>query len=425
MTTESTERPERTDSTESAQAPLSPEPSEQPEPFVGREERDPFDVRPTADEMLARIRADEEDVGTGRGRLRIYLGMAPGVGKTYRTLEEAHRRRARGTDVVVGFAETHGRALTAELLEGLELVRRRHLEYRGVVVDELDSDAVIARAPTVAVVDELAHTNAPGSARPKRWQDVEAIRDAGIHVISTMNVQHLESVADAVATITGAPVNERLPDAVLLGADEIELVDMSPHALRQRMRHGNVYPPERARVALDRFFTEPNLTALRELALRIVAQRVEGQLEGTLAGIQLPLVTERVLVVVDASAATPRAIRRAATLAGALHAALVAVVVDTPDLARASFDAIRDLQEALDDAVDLGADVVRVEAKTLAAGVEETARSRRVTHVVLPYRPQSRIESVRAGSIVDRLASALPDVEIHLVGTSDGSRPRR
>jgi len=232
-------------------------------------ERDAFDFRPTGEEMLERLRAEG---ATGRGRLRVYVGMAPGVGKTYRMLEEAHRRVERGTDLVVGFVETHGRTVVAALQDGLEIVPRRRIEYRGVVVEEMDTDAILARRPTVALVDELAHTNVPGSVREKRWQDVEVIRDAGIHVISTMNVQHLESVADAVATITGAPVHERLPDEVLAGADEIELVDMSPHALRQRMRHGNVYPPERAGLALDRFFTEANLTALRELSLRLVTQ---------------------------------------------------------------------------------------------------------------------------------------------------------
>src|SRR6478609_10809281 len=208
------------------------------------------------------------------------------------------------------------------LLDGLDAVLRRRVEYRGVVIDEMDTDAVIARAPTVALVDELAHTNVPGSERAKRWEDVEVIRDAGIHVVTTLNVQHLESVSDAVATITGAPVKERLPDEVLLSADEIELVDMSPHALRQRMKHGNVYPPERTQVALDKFFTESNLTALRELSLRLVARRVEGQLEDTIAGQQLPLVTDRVIVLVDGSPASLRAVRRAAMLAGAVHAAL-------------------------------------------------------------------------------------------------------
>ncbi len=376
-------------------------------------ERDAFDVRPTAEEMLARLR---DEGGGSRGRLRIYLGMAPGVGKTFRMLEEGHRRLARGTDLVVGFVEPHGRPHTAELLDGLELVQRRRIEYRGVVVEEMDTDAVLARRPTVALVDELAHTNVPGSAHAKRWEDVEVIRDAGIHVVSTMNVQHLEGLADAVATITGAPVNERLPDDVLLGADEIELVDMSPHALRQRMKHGNVYPPERTQIALEKFFTEGNLTALRELALRVVAQRVEGQLEGSTSGGQLALVTERVLVVIDESPASLRAVRRGAQLAGALHAALVALVVETPETGRRTFDRTRDLQAVVDDAVDLGADVVHVEARDVASGVEQVARSRRVTHVVLPYRDRSFVGRVFERPLESRLMERLPDIELHLVG---------
>jgi two-component system, OmpR family, sensor histidine kinase KdpD len=376
-------------------------------------ERDAFDVRPTADEMLARVRSEET---TGRGRLRIYLGMAPGVGKTFRMLEEGHRRVGRGTDLVVGFVEPHGRPHTEELLEGLEVVPRRRIEYRGVVVEEMDTDAVLARNPTVALIDELAHTNVPGSARAKRWEDVEIIRDAGIHVVTTMNVQHLESVSDAVATITGAPVNERLPDEVLLTADEIELVDMSPHALRQRMKHGNVYPPERTQVALEKFFTESNLTALRELALRLVARRVEDQLEETIAGQQLPLVTDRVLVLVDGSPATLRAVRQAAKLAGAIHAALVAVVVETPEAERQSFDRTRDIQEALDDAVDLGAEVVRIEAADVVSGLEQVARSHRATHLVLPHHEIGGLKRLRERPIVDRLIERLPDVELHVVG---------
>ena len=380
-------------------------------------ERDAFDVRPTADEMMARVRSEET---AGRGRLRIYLGMAPGVGKTFRMLEEGHRRTARGTDLVVGFVEPHGRPHTQELLAGLEIVPRRRIEYRGVVVEEMDTDAVLARNPTVALIDEVAHTNVPGSARAKRWEDVDIIRDAGIHVVTTMNVQHLESVSDAVATITGAPVNERLPDEVLLSADEIELVDMSPHALRQRMKHGNVYPPDRTQVALEKFFTESNLTALRELALRLVARRVEDQLEDTIAGQQLPLVTDRVLVVVDGSPATLRAVRQAAKLAGAIHAALVAVVVETPELERQPFDRTRDIQEALDDAVDLGADVVRVEAVDVVTGLEQVARSHRATHVVLPHREVGGLKRLRERPLVDRLIERLPDVEMHVVGPGRG-----
>jgi two-component system sensor histidine kinase KdpD len=377
-------------------------------------ERDALDTRPNPDDLLRLANADGP--GDGRGRLRIYLGMAPGVGKTYRMLEEGHRRLARGTDLVVGFAEAHGRPNTLRLLDGLAVVPRRRSEYRGVVVEEMDTDAVIERRPTVALIDELAHTNVPGSANAKRWEDVERIRDAGIHVVTTLNIQHLESVADAVATITGAPVHERIPDEVLLGADEIELVDMSPHALRQRMRHGNVYPPDRAGIALDRFFTEGNLTALREIALRIAAERVEGQLEATTSGDRLSLVTERVLVYVDWSPAAPRAIRRAAHLASLIRGSLVAVVVDTPAASRRSFDAQRDLQQAIDDAVDLGAEVLRLEAPDVAAGLERAARLRRATHLVLPHSRVSVLDRLREPPIADRMLHVLPDLEIHVVG---------
>ncbi len=385
-------------------------------------ERDAFDVRPTADEMLARVRSETP---SGRGRLRVYLGMAPGVGKTYKMLEEGHRRVARGTDLVVGFVEPHGRPHTIELLDGLEVVPRRSIEYRGVTVDEMDTDAILERKPTVALVDELAHTNVPGSIRAKRWEDVEVLRDAGIHVVTTLNVQHLESVADAVATITGAPVNERLPEDVLLGADEIELVDMSPHALRQRMKHGNVYPPDRTQVALERFFTEGNLTALRELALRLVAQRVEGQLEDTAAGGRLPLVTDRVLVLVDGSPASIRAIRRAARLAAALHAAFIATVVETPMTDRQPFDRQRDLQEAIDDAVDLGAEIVRIEAADVASGVEEAARLRRATHVFLPHHEVQGLRRLVERPLVDRLVASMPDLEVHSVGSVPTAREKR
>ncbi len=335
--------------------------------------RDSSDRRPTAEEMLARIGASSE-----RGRLRVYLGMAPGVGKTFRMLEEGHRRLNRGTDLVVGYVEPHGRPETAKLLDGLEIVPRRRIEYRGVVVEEMDTDAVIARKPAVALIDELAHTNAPGSAREKRWQDLEVILDVGIEVVSTCNIQHLESVADAVATITGAPVNERMPDEILAGADEVELVDMSPHALRQRMRHGNVYPEERARLAMDRFFTESNLTALREIALRFVAGRVDAQLEGIEASRRLSSVSERVLVLIDDSEATSRALRRAAATAAVLRAPLLALVVETPADAAAASEPSRRIREHLDDATDLGAEILFVEASDVAEGVARIVKARRV-----------------------------------------------
>lgn len=382
--------------------------------------------RPSGEEMLARLRADQPGE---RGRLRVYLGMAPGVGKTYRMLEEAHRRRDRGTDVVVGFVETYGRRNTAALLDGLEIVPRARIVYRGVVVEEMDTQAVIDRHPTVALVDELAHTNVPGSPREKRWQDVELILDAGINVISTCNIQHIESASEAVETILGVPVHERVPDAVIRAAEEIELVDMSPHALRQRMRHGNVYPPDRAAIALERYFTEPNLTALRDLSLRFVAGQVDEQLEGIVGeqGIRhLSPISERVVVILDSTPACRRAVRRAAALAGALHAPLLATAVETPTV-RMSRDRQQDLQENVDYAVDLGAEIVRLEAPDLVAGLEAIAQSRRVAHVVLAQEARSAIERVIRPSVAERLLQRLPGVEIHLVSAeqTEVTNPQR
>ena len=372
--------------------------------------------RPTGEEMLARVTAEGRPE---RGRLRLYLGMAPGVGKTYRMLEEGHRRLERGTDIVVGYVEVHARPRTAALLEGLEIVPRIRVEYQGVQVEEMDTAAIIARHPEVALIDELAHTNVPGSANEKRWQDVELIRDAGIDVISTCNVQHLESVADAVATIVGAPVNERLPDELVECADEVELVDMSPHALRQRIRHGNVYPPDRARVALDRFFTEPNLTALRELSLRFVTRAVDDQLEEIVSeqGLgRLRPVSERVLVLVDERPISRRALRRGAMLASALDAGLSAAVIVTPAVERLSFDRARDLQEHLDYATDLGAQIIQHPARNLATGLVELSKGLRVTHVVLGRESRRGITRRLGPDLSEQLLDQLPEIEVHLVG---------
>ncbi|MGP1674907.1 MAG: universal stress protein, partial [Candidatus Limnocylindrales bacterium] len=292
----------------------------------------------------------------------------------------------------------HGRPKTAALLDGLEVVPRRRIEYRGVIVEEMDTDAILARRPTVAVVDELAHTNVPGSERPKRYQDVEVLREAGIHVLSTCNVQHLESVADAVATITGGPVNERLPDEVLEGADEVEL--------------------------------ETNLTALRELSLRFVAQRVDEQLDtlastaGTKVG-AIQSVAERVLVLVDETAGSRKALRRAAHLASALHGPLVAVVITTPSSELRAFDALRDLRENVDFAEDLGADVVQAESSDLVTGLTEVARRRRATQLVLPYRHPGGFAGLTRRSLTDAILERMPELEIHLVAAGDGSPPDR
>jgi two-component system sensor histidine kinase KdpD len=217
-------------------------------------------VGPDADPAA---RAAPAPGATGRGRLRIYLGAAPGVGKTYSMLGEAHRRRSRGTDVVVGFVESHGRPQTEAMAADLETVPRRTVEHRGARFEEMDLDAVLARHPEVALVDELAHTNVPGSRHTKRWQDIHDLLAAGIDVISTVNIQHLESLNDVVEAITGIKQRETVPDAVVRAADQIELVDMSPEALRRRLAHGNVYAPEKVDAALGNYFRVGNLTALR------------------------------------------------------------------------------------------------------------------------------------------------------------------
>src|SRR6516225_7698987 len=218
-------------------------------------------------------------VRPGRGHLRIYLGSAAGVGKTYAMLGEGHRRAERGADVVVAFAETHGRPHTKVLLDGLEIIPRARLEYRGGTFEEMDLDAVLARHPQIALVDELAHTNIPGSRNEKRWQDVEELLDAGIDVISTVNVQHLESLNDVVEKITGVPQRETVPDAIVRAADQVELVDMTPEALRRRMAHGNIYKAEKIDAALTNYFRIGNLAALRELALLWLADKVDEGLQ--------------------------------------------------------------------------------------------------------------------------------------------------
>ncbi len=253
-----------------------------------------------------------------RGRLRIYLGAAPGVGKTYAMLCEGHRRQGRGTDVVVGFAETYGRPRTEELLNGLEIIPRRTLTYRGATFTELDPDAVLDRDPKVALIDELAHTNVPGSRHEKRWQDIEEILDAGIDVISTVNIQHLESVNDVVEHITGVPQRETVPDEVVRRAEQVELVDMTAEALRRRMAHGNVYPPEKIDAALSNYFREGNLTALRELALFWLADKVDEQLDRYRAEHEITKTweaRERVVVALTGGREGDTLIRRAARIA--------------------------------------------------------------------------------------------------------------
>ena len=337
------------------------------------------------------------------------------------TLEELHRRKQRGTDVVIGFIETHGRTKTTELAADLEVVPRKKLEYKGVTVEEMDAEAIIKRHPALALVDELAHTNAPGSTHEKRWQDVDDLLDAGITVISTVNIQHVESLADLVENITGVQVRERVPDRVL-DAAEVELIDMSPHALRQRMKHGNIYPPERAERALTEFFREGNLIALREMALRKVAQVCEQDLEHYMhrEGIDAAWSAgERVMVCVDDQPQAQNLIRRGWRMANRYKTELLAVFVETPRWASASPETKRAIEENLRFAEDLGAGLVRVRGSDVAKVLMQIAHEKNVGAIVIGHSRHGRVHELLRGSIVQNLLRVAGDVDVHVVADRD------
>jgi len=374
------------------------------------------DKRPTADEMLERVR---REAGAGaRGRLRVYVGMAPGVGKTFAMLNEGRRRKERGTDVVIGFVETYGRPHTSEAIGDLEIVPRRRIPYQGVTLEEMDVAAVISRHPGVALVDELAHTNAPGSKHEKRWQDVHDLLDAGITVLSTVNIQHVESLADIVETITGVAVRERIPDRVVDEADEIELVDITPHALRQRIRHGNVYAPERAEQALHQFFREGNLNALRELALRKVSTTVEQDLEQYMRENEIETVwpaAERVIVAIDEKPNAQRLIRRGWREATRAQTDLLVTFVETPAWAEAPAQSRDALEENLRFATDLGAQVVRVAGRDVARTLADTAHAWNAGTIVLGHKRRGRLREILGGSLVGDLMAEVGDVDLRVV----------
>jgi two-component system, OmpR family, sensor histidine kinase KdpD len=365
----------------------------------------------------------------GRGHLRIYLGAAPGVGKTYAMLTEGQRRRARGTDVAVGLLETHGRKLTAAMAEGLEVVPRRTMTHRGIAVTEMDLDAVLARHPEVALVDELAHANVPGCRHEKRWQDVDELLDAGIDVITTLNIQHLESLNDVARQVTGVEQHEKLPDQVARRADQIELVDMTPEALRRRMVHGNVYPPDRIEAALTHYFRPGNLTALRELALLWLADRVEEGLQRYRAehGIATPWETrERIVVGVAGEADDQKVIRRAARIAArTLGSDLIAVHVVNDDGLAAGDSAALAAQRELVTA--LGGSFRELPGEDVAETLLGFARAENATQMVLGASRRSRLGTLLAGkSIPTRLARRAGPIDVHLVsrGGTAGRRHR-
>jgi two-component system, OmpR family, sensor histidine kinase KdpD len=369
--------------------------------------------RPSADALLERIKE------TQRARLRIYIGAAPGVGKTYEMLQEAHALRARGLDVVVGLVETYGRADTEAQLKDLEVIPRRTMEYRGVTLEEMDVDAIIGRRPQVCVVDELAHTNVPGSRRTKRHEDVLDILDAGIHVMTAVNIQHLETLNDAVARATGVRVRETVPDTFLDRADEVINVDVTVEELRNRLREGKIYRPEKVEQALSHFFRKGNLSTLRELALRAVADEV-GEKAATYRareGLEPALIPERVMVCMSSNALAPRVIRTGSRIAGRLGARWYAVYVETPREKPGRIDAsdAEALQENIRLAESLGATVVRVRADRPSDGLIAFAQREGVTHVIFGQSARSRLELAWRGSTLDRFLAAIPDAAVQVV----------
>ena len=373
--------------------------------------------RPSADHLLARLQEEK------RARLRIYIGAAPGVGKSYAMLQDAHALRAEGVDVVVGLIETYGRADTDAQVKDLEIVPRRRIDYRGVVLEEMDVDAIIARQPQLCIVDELAHSNLPGSRHEKRHEDVVELLDHGISVMTAVNIQHLETLNDAVGRVTGVRVRETVPDTFVRRADEVVNVDVTVEELRSRLRQGKVYKPEKVEQALTNFFRQGNLSTLRELALRAVADEV-GEKAASYRkreGLEPALIPERVMVCMSSASEATRVLRTGARIAGRLGARWYAVYVETP---RESPERIKAadrgaLARNVKLAEDLGATVVRVKADRPADGLIAFAQREGITHVIFGQSARSRWEIVTKGSILNRFLEEVRDAAVQVVPLGD------
>jgi len=374
-------------------------------------------ARPTGEQMLAKLQGDR------RARLRIYIGAAPGVGKTYSMIEDANAYRRDGVDVVVGFIESHGRAETEARIGALEVIPRRRVEYRGVTLEEMDLDAILLRRPAMCVVDELAHTNAPGSRHEKRFQDVMELLDAAIGVMTAVNIQHLETLNDAVSRVTGVRVRETVPDTVLDRADEVVNVDVTVEELHTRLRQGKVYKPEKVEQALTHFFREANISTLRELALRAVADEIgeKAASRRQREGLEPALIPERVMVCMSSNADAPRVLRTGARIAGRLGARWYAVYVETPreapgHIKRPDREA---LQRNIELAEELGATVVRVTADRPADGLIAFAKREGITHVIFGQSARSRWEILFKGSTLNRFLEEVRDAAIQVVPLGD------
>lgn len=368
--------------------------------------------RPSPERFLALIREQQ------RGRLKLYLGFAAGVGKTYEMLQEGQRLKKQGVDLVIGIVETHGRAETAALIGELEQVPRRRIEYRGVVLEEMNLDAILARRPQVVLVDELAHTNAPGSRNDKRYQDVQELLQSGIHVISTLNIQHLESLYDIVERCTGVRVKERVPDYILGMADQIVNVDLSAEDLQDRLRSGKVYPRERIESALTNFFTEENLTRLREMALEEIRHLLDRRRQTQSSDAQTP--SGRVMVCLSSrSPNAPILLRKGARLADRLHAPWYAVYIKTPseDMSRIDAATQRRIADTLALAHQLGAVPLNYAGANFAAAVSAFVAEYGITHIVLGRTQRPWYRRWFGQSPLDRLLRAVRGVDVIIVDT--------
>jgi two-component system sensor histidine kinase KdpD len=370
-------------------------------------------ARPSADQLLERLKRES------RARLRVYIGAAPGVGKTYRMLKDAVALKTGGADIVVGLVETYGRADTDAQLGDLEVVSKKRITYKGVELEEMDVDAILTRKPQICVVDELAHTNVPGSKHEKRYQDVVELLEAGISVMTAVNIQHLETLNDLVSRVTGVRVRETVPDTFLDRADEVINVDVAVEELRTRLRQGKVYKPEKVEQALTNFFREGNLSTLRELALRAVADEV-GEKAASYRqreGLEPGLIPERVMVCMSSSISAPRVIRTGARIAGRLGARWYAVFVETPsELPERIKTADRDqLQRNITLAESLGATIVRVKAERPADGLVAFAQREGITHVIFGQSSRTRLEILMKGSTLNRFLEEVKDAAVQVV----------
>jgi len=364
------------------------------------------------EEWLAEVSPSEKT----RGTFKLFLGYAPGVGKTYAMLSEGTRRHSRGEDVVIGIVETHGRKAITELAQKLEAVPRRKLEYKGTTFEEMDVDAIVARHPQVVLIDELAHTNVPGSKHRKRYEDVQEILAAKIDVLSTLNIQHMESIAPTVHSITGITVRETVPDWVPLMATETVMVDLTPEALQNRLRRGDVYSPEKVEQALHYFFRSGNLNALRELALRQVAEHVDRSLESYMEAKDIEetwAVRERLAVCISSNPAAQYLIARGARMARRLDAQFYVIYVDTGN--DSSPDRRKSLEANIQFAQDLNADVIRVRGRNIADAVASVVKDKHITQVIFGRSAVKGFHRLFYLSAVHRFLREAPSVDVHIV----------